>query len=56
MTIEITSGNQSVKIIVQDGTYRSRVWVNGGQDATLVSAKHNTEAGARRWAAKELAR
>jgi hypothetical protein len=34
----------------------SRLYVNGGETATLVTGKHASEAGARKWAEKALAR
>jgi hypothetical protein len=35
--------------------WSSRLYVNGGETATLTAAKHKSEAGARKWAAKILA-
>lgn len=53
---EIKSGTQSV-ISTSNGegySWSSRVYVNKGETATLVCAKHKTEKGARKWAAKAL--
>ncbi len=36
--------------------WQSRMYVNGGETATLVTGKHATEANARKWAEKVLAR
>ena len=36
-------------------SWSSRLYVNNGETATLTCAKHKTEAGARKWAAKMLA-
>ena len=35
--------------------WSSRLYVNGGDTATLTAAKHKSEAGARAWADKVLA-
>lgn len=55
--IEITKGNRSVKSFTNgDGySWNSRLYVNNGETATLTCAKHKTEAGARKWAARVLA-
>jgi hypothetical protein len=55
--IEIRSGTQSV-IATSNGegfSWSGRVYVNGGETATLLTAKRKTEAGIRKWAAKILA-
>jgi hypothetical protein len=58
--------NRTVVTFEQDGIYSSRLWVNCKEsvishpsdlgDATLTSAKHRTERGARNWANKVLAK
>lgn len=53
---ETTNGSRKVITTSNDGSsFSSRLYVNGGETATLVSSKHKTEAGARKWAAKVLA-
>ena len=53
---EIKSGNSLVRCFSNgpDAQWHSRVYVNGGEDATLVTATHRTEKGARAWAARRL--
>ena len=54
---EATNGIRKV-ITTQDGpkcAFHSRLYVNGGETATLVAAIHKTERGARTWAARQLA-
>lgn len=56
----ITQGNYAVVINRQDGGFFSNLYVNArngidGADITALRATHKTEAGARRWAAKQLA-
>lgn len=54
-THEIANGSRIVRINESEtGRCNSRLWVNGGETATLVSAKHSTLAGAKKWAAKAL--
>jgi hypothetical protein len=55
--IEIKAGNRLVIASRNDETYpwSSRLYVNGGETATLTSAKHKSEAGVRRWAERVLA-
>ena len=55
--IEITKGSRIVKSFTNGEGYSwtSRLYVNNGETATLTCAKHKTEAGARKWAAKVLA-
>lgn len=55
--IETTAGSRKV-ISFRNGegyTWSSRLYVNHGETATLTSAKHKSEAGVRKWAAKVLA-
>ena len=54
-TIEIRNGSRVVIVMVQDGSYSARLYVNNGETATLTNWKGKTEAGARRWAGKVLA-
>ena len=60
-TIRAIQGKNEVVTTVSEIGYSSRLYVNVDHangdygDATLVCAKHCTEAGARRWAAKQLA-
>ena len=56
MTTTIGTGSRVVKVTNQEGTYFSRVWVNYGETATTIHATHTTESGARKWAAKQLAK
>lgn len=56
-TIKITSGS---RIVIssrnEEGCiWSSRLYVNNGETATLIAAKHSTENGVRKWAAKALA-
>lgn len=53
---ESKTGSWVVITNVHAGTYNSRLYVNYGKTATLTAAKHRTEAGARKWAAKQVAR
>jgi hypothetical protein len=56
-TIETTKGSRKV-ISTSNGEgydWSSRLYVNGGETATLICAKHKSEAGVRKWAAKVLA-
>jgi hypothetical protein len=59
MTIqfETTAGTRKVISFANDrnSIWHSRLYVNNGETATLTSAKHKSEAGARKWAAKALA-
>lgn len=59
---EMTNGTRKVVTTEEsfmtspDGfKFRSRLYVNKGETATLTCAKHRTMAGARKWAAKVLA-
>jgi hypothetical protein len=63
-TIKIAAGSRVVIARRNDeaSNWSSRLYVNAREingrvdgDATLIAAKHSTEAGARRWAAKVLA-
>ena len=58
MTFKTTSKTGSWVVItnVQNTTYSSRLYVNYGETATLTAAKHRSEAGSRKWAAKQVAR
>jgi len=61
-----SQGTRTVVTTAQNGVYSSRLWVNCKPevknaatdlgDATLVCGKHRSEAGARKWAAKAVAR
>jgi hypothetical protein len=54
--IEITNGTRRV-ISTSNGEgspWSSRLYVNSGETATLICAKHKSEAGARKWAARTL--
>lgn len=54
--IETTKGSRKV-ISTRNGEgcdWSSRLYVNNGETATLTCAKHKSEAGARKWAAKVL--
>lgn len=55
-TIETRNGSWVVRTIVEQAQYSSRLYVNNGETATLTHATHSTEAGAKRWAAKQLAK
>ena len=50
--IEIKNGTRVVVSVSNGFSWSSRLYVNGGETATLVCAKHKTEAGVRRWAEK----
>lgn len=55
-TIKVQKGSKLV-IATSNGEgfgWSSRLYVNGGETATLISAKHKSEAGVRRWASKVL--
>lgn len=52
---KIQNGNRVVIVTEQDGRYSARLYVNGGETATLQSWKGKSETGARNWAAKILA-
>lgn len=49
-----TNGNKQVVTTCQSGKFSSRLYVDNGNVATLVTAKHSTEKGARKWASKVL--
>jgi hypothetical protein len=52
-----TNGSRVVITSVYgQGRYESRLYVGNGEIATLTSAKHTTEKGAKQWAKKVLAR
>lgn len=57
-TIKTVNGTrQVISSRNQEGsTWWSRLYVNNGETATLVNAKHSTETGARKWAAKQLSK
>lgn len=55
MTHRIQKGSRIVIVIITDAGFSSRLYVNGGETATLVCAKHKTRAGMQRWADKVLA-
>ena len=54
---ETTKGSRKVISSRNDEGHEwsSRLYVNYGETATLVCAKHKSEGGARKWAAKVLA-
>ena len=47
--IETRCGNRLVISTLRGATWHSRLYVNAGETATLVTAKHKTETGARVW-------
>lgn len=47
---------RQVVVTEQAGRYSARLYVNGGETATLQSWKGKTLAGAQKWAAKVLGR
>jgi hypothetical protein len=54
--IEITAGTRKI-IATSNGAGRpftSTLYVNGGETATLIRAKHKSEAGMRKWADKVI--
>lgn len=53
--IETRAGSRVVISLNNRGTWISRLYVSGGETATLVSANHKSEAGARKWAQNTLA-
>lgn len=55
-TIKIINGTRQVIASRNDESskWSSRVYVNGGETATLVTAKHSTDKGVRAWAAKQI--
>ena len=54
--IETRNGSRIVIGFCTGAGYDSRLYVNNGNTATLTSARHKTEAGARKWADKVLNR
>ena len=56
MSKEITtqSGTKIVITTVSGALFSSRLYVNGGETATLVAAKHKSEKGAVAWAKKAV--
>jgi uncharacterized protein YgbK (DUF1537 family) len=54
-TVANASGKMVVKIAEQGGRFNSRLYVNGGETATLVTAKAKTFTGAQKQAVKMLA-
>ena len=57
-TFETSNGSRTVVTTNQNtgGEFQSRLYVDFGNVATLTSASHKTEAGARRWAEKKLSK
>lgn len=51
---KIEAGSRVVVVTDQDGQFSARLYVNGGETATLQAWKGKSEAGARRWAARML--
>lgn len=51
----IQSGSRVVVVTVQSSSVSARLYVDGGEVATLETWKGKTEAGARKWAARKLA-
>ena len=49
-TVEHLSGRTKVLIEENEGLFNSRMYVNGGETATNTAAKHQTMAGATKWA------
>jgi hypothetical protein len=51
------NGNRVVRTCNQNsaGVFESRLYVNKGETATLICAKHKTLAGAQKWAAAQVA-
>jgi len=56
-TITITAGTKQVIASRNDESskWSSRLYVNNGETATLVTGKHGTEKGVRAWASKVMA-
>jgi hypothetical protein len=55
-TFRIRNGSHLVRSnATLPGRWASRLYVNDGETATLVCAKHKTREGAERWARKVLA-
>lgn len=52
---ETRIGSRVVITTEQDGTFSSRLYVNGGDTACFQNAEHKTLQGAQRWANKTLA-
>lgn len=55
-TISSDNGKHQVKINENGGRFSSRLYVNGGETATLTTAKATTKAGAIKQAERMLAR
>lgn len=53
-TTKIQNGTRVVMVTEDMGRFSSRLYVNNGETATLVCAKHKTLKGAQRWAAKVM--
>lgn len=53
-TYAITKGNRTVKIVHDGGPYVSRLYVNAGETATLMTAKAKTMQGAVKQAQRML--
>jgi hypothetical protein len=53
-THNIQNGTRVVIVTEDMGRFSSRLYVNNGETATLICAKHKTLKGAQRWAAKVL--
>lgn len=54
-THKIQNGSRVVIVTEDMVRFSSRLYVNNGENATLICAKHKTLAGAQRWAAKVMA-
>lgn len=52
---KIQNGTRVVIATEDMGRFSSRLYVNNGETATLICAKHKTMAGVQRWAAKVMA-
>ena len=53
--IEFRAGSRIVISTLRAAGWDSRLYVNSGETATLVSAKHKSGKGVRAWAEKQLA-
>lgn len=54
-THKIQNGSRLAIVTEDMGRFSSRLYVNNGETATLICAKHKTMDGVQRWASKVLA-
>lgn len=52
--ITARQGNRQVVTLCNGASFLSRLYVNGGETATLLSAKHKSLKGAEAWAKKAV--